>query len=148
MSTGTMLFNPFTGKPRDPRDIASDPRGILVWDGEEPLLAASPQPAAQPCQGCNGSGWVGTPPMRCPFCKMHAIAAQPEQPEPGVLTAAMSPEQVARMFHECYERLAPSFGCETRKETRSFDAHSANGKLMIAVCEVVARAIETRSRND
>ena len=41
MSIGTMLFNPFTGKPRDPRDIASDPKGILVWDGEEPLRAAS-----------------------------------------------------------------------------------------------------------
>lgn len=35
-----MLFNPFTGKPRDPADIASDPRGVLVWDGEEPLVAA------------------------------------------------------------------------------------------------------------
>lgn len=40
MSIGTMLFNPFTGRPRDPRDIASDPKGILVWDGEEPLRAA------------------------------------------------------------------------------------------------------------
>lgn len=35
-----MLFNPFTGKPRDPLDIASDPKGILIWDGEEPLRAA------------------------------------------------------------------------------------------------------------
>lgn len=40
MAMGTMLFNPFTGKPRDPRDIASDPKGILIWDGEEPMLAA------------------------------------------------------------------------------------------------------------
>lgn len=40
MSIGTMLFNPFTGKPRSPEDIASDPRGVLVWDGEEPLVAA------------------------------------------------------------------------------------------------------------
>ena len=41
MSIGTMLFNPFNGKPRRPEDIASDPSGILVWDGEEPLRAAS-----------------------------------------------------------------------------------------------------------
>lgn len=40
MSIGTMLFNPFTGTARHPSDIASDPRGILIWDGEEPLRAA------------------------------------------------------------------------------------------------------------
>lgn len=44
MSIGTMLFNPFTGKPRHPADIASDPKGILVWDGEEPLRAAKALP--------------------------------------------------------------------------------------------------------
>lgn len=42
MSIGTMLFNPFNGKPRHPADIASDPKGVLVWDGEEPLRAYSP----------------------------------------------------------------------------------------------------------
>lgn len=41
MSIGTMLFNPFNGAPRHPDDIASDPTGILVWDGETPLRAAS-----------------------------------------------------------------------------------------------------------
>lgn len=40
--TSTMLFNPFTGKPRDPRDIASDPAGTLVIDPDEPLIAAAP----------------------------------------------------------------------------------------------------------
>lgn len=43
MSIGVMLFNPFTGKPRHPDDITSDPRGILVWDGEEPLKVSPPQ---------------------------------------------------------------------------------------------------------
>lgn len=42
MSTGVMLFNPFTGKPRHPDDIASDPKGVLVWDEEEPLRAYKP----------------------------------------------------------------------------------------------------------
>jgi hypothetical protein len=41
MSIGVMLFNPFTGKPRRPEDIESDPRGVLIWDGEEPLKAAA-----------------------------------------------------------------------------------------------------------
>lgn len=38
----TMLFNPYTGKPRDPRDIASDPSGLLMVDPDEPILAALP----------------------------------------------------------------------------------------------------------
>lgn len=48
-------------------------------------------------------------------------------------------ERAARLFHDTYERLAPEFGYETRKDTRQFDPGSPNGKLMIAVCgEVVA----------
>jgi hypothetical protein len=43
-------------------------------------------------------------------------------------------ENLARRFHEIYERRAPEFGYETRKETREFDPTTPNGKLMIAVC--------------
>lgn len=42
--------------------------------------------------------------------------------------------ELARRFHDAYERLAPSFGYETRQDTKVFDPASANGKLMIAVC--------------
>lgn len=38
----TMMFNPYTGKPRDPRDIASDPAGLLMLDPDEPVQAAKP----------------------------------------------------------------------------------------------------------
>lgn len=44
------------------------------------------------------------------------------------------PIETAKRFHEAYERLAPSFGYETRPDTRQFDPESPNGKLMIAVC--------------
>tara|TARA_R100000808_G_C2143785_1_gene151559 strand:- start:1737 stop:2042 length:306 start_codon:yes stop_codon:yes gene_type:complete len=54
-------------------------------------------------------------------------------------------EELARKFHEAYERLAPSFGYETRKETRDFDPTSANGKLMIAVCDEVAGDLEAEN---
>jgi hypothetical protein len=50
-------------------------------------------------------------------------------------------EALARRFHEIYERLAPSFGYETRAETREFDPATPNGKLMIAVCQEVATTI-------
>jgi len=46
-------------------------------------------------------------------------------------------EEDAILFHETYEKLAPSFGYETRKDTKAFDPESANGKLMIAVCGIV-----------
>lgn len=50
---------------------------------------------------------------------------------------------LAEKFHDAYERLAPSFGYETRIETRKFDPESPNGRLMIAVVsEVAADRIE------
>jgi hypothetical protein len=48
--------------------------------------------------------------------------------------------ELAILFHDTYERLAPSFGYETRPDTRQFDAASKNGRLMVAVCgEVLQR---------
>lgn len=45
----TMLFNPYSGRPRHPLDIASDPEGKLMIDPDEPLLAAS-EAAAKPTE--------------------------------------------------------------------------------------------------
>lgn len=50
----------------------------------------------------------------------------------------MTPTEIAKEFHDTYERLAPSFGYETRKDTKQFDPTSPNGRLMIAVCAEVA----------
>jgi len=47
----------------------------------------------------------------------------------------MTPLQLAGIFHDTYERLAPSFGYVTRPETREFRPASPNGQLMIAVCQ-------------
>jgi hypothetical protein len=59
------------------------------------------------------------------------------QPAPVVGGDALA---LAVRFHETYERLAPSFGYETRTDTRTFDPESKNGKLMVAVCrELSAR---------
>lgn len=46
------------------------------------------------------------------------------------------PEELARRFHETYERLAPSFGYETRKASAVpwADVPEQNKRLMIAVC--------------
>jgi hypothetical protein len=43
-------------------------------------------------------------------------------------------------FHDTYERLAPSFGYETRPDTKAFDPTTPNGRLMTAVCgELLSR---------
>lgn len=46
-------------------------------------------------------------------------------------------EQLARLFHDTYERLAPQYGYETRDDTKQFDPTAPNGKLMIAVCGAI-----------
>ena len=60
------------------------------------------------------------------------------------LRAALAPAhaaEVAMLFHDTYERLAPTFGYETREETRQFDPTSPNGALMIAVAGSVLREL-------
>lgn len=53
----------------------------------------------------------------------------------------MNAEQLARSFHEAYERLAPSFGYETRRETsipwEQIPASNPNKQLMIAVADEI-----------
>jgi hypothetical protein len=51
----------------------------------------------------------------------------------------VTPEELARHFHVEYERLAPAFGYETRRETAvPFDQLlESNRRLMIAVCTSV-----------
>jgi hypothetical protein len=45
--------------------------------------------------------------------------------------------ELAKLFHETYEKLAPEYGYETREDTKSFDANTKNGKLMIATCKEI-----------
>jgi hypothetical protein len=53
----------------------------------------------------------------------------------------MTNEELARFFHDTYERLAPAFGYSTREDTKNFDPESLNGRLMIAVCEEILAAM-------
>lgn len=50
---------------------------------------------------------------------------------------------LAIRFHETYERLAPSFGYETRPDTKAFDPTTPNGRLMVAVCGELRAALAT-----
>jgi hypothetical protein len=60
-------------------------------------------------------------------------------------------ERAARLFHETYERLAPNFGYETRKESAVpwESVPDKNKQLMIAVCaEVLGAIAESRGQAD
>ena len=50
-------------------------------------------------------------------------------------------EELARAFHDAYERLAPDFGYETRDDTKQFDPESPNGLLMMAVVKEVMKPV-------
>lgn len=54
-------------------------------------------------------------------------------PQPAARAGAGA-EDLARRFHDTYERRAPEFGYETRPDTKAFDPSTPNGRLMIAVC--------------
>mgnify|MGYP001572067736 CR=1 FL=1 len=56
--------------------------------------------------------------------------------------------ELAILFHETYERLAPQYGYETRPETRVFDPTTPNGMLMLAVCEVIQCQIMVERLSD
>jgi hypothetical protein len=53
-----------------------------------------------------------------------------------------TPLQLAELFHETYERLAPSFGYDTRPDTRAFNPETPNGRLMVAVCRKILATIQ------
>jgi len=57
-------------------------------------------------------------------------------------------EEVARLFHDTYEKLALKYGYETREDTKEFDSDSPNGRLMIAVCKKVIKKVEDTTKKD
>jgi hypothetical protein len=74
-----VLFNPYTGQPRDVRDVQSDPQGILIVPpGKVEMLAAKPTvkeslqvatpPAAQPAPVQEPNEWL----TGCPECGMDS----------------------------------------------------------------------------
>jgi hypothetical protein len=59
---------------------------------------------------------------------------------------SMTPEDLAKLFHDTYERLAPNYGYETRKESAVpwEDVPVRNKELMVNVAEEVLAAISPR----
>lgn len=83
----------------------------------------------------NETGYVRMPNAFAEAERANRDAKEPDiaKPEP---VAWMAPEELARHFHEAYERLAPSFKYKTRTSTRvPWDqVQGPNRSLMIAVC--------------
>lgn len=59
----------------------------------------------------------------------------------------MTPEQLAVLFHNTYERLAPAFGWRTKKGCNvPFERlPERNRALMIATCQTVLNALQEQS---
>ncbi len=56
----------------------------------------------------------------------------------------MTAEQMAQLFHETYEDLAPLYGYKTRKATRKpwDELPSNNKRLMVGTCEVIIHILD------
>jgi len=75
---------------------------------------------------------------------LRMAEARPPAPQSVELAAL----DLARRFHETYERLAPQFGYATCDDTKAFDPQSPNGKLIIAVCGEIAQALAPQQAAD
>ena len=62
----------------------------------------------------------------------------------------MTPEALARLFHETYETLAPHHGYETRKESARpwEEVPEKNRKLMIMTCDLVLQDKQMTAERD
>ena len=59
----------------------------------------------------------------------------------------MTPEQLAKLFHDTYEELAPSFGYTTRESSAVpwSDVPEPNKSLMIAVSAIVMEKLKVEA---
>jgi hypothetical protein len=94
--------------------------------GLEPWLVVGPETAVA---------------MRCRGAEVIEVV------EPGHDEQTEDDEQIARLFHETYERLAPEYGYKTREASAvSWEQVPVrNHDLMVAVAGVVAKAVRERT---
>ncbi len=108
------------------------------------FFGKNPEPASRQCK-CDTCGCVFLSKLNddneCFVCFCHRVETITKYRE----TIMVNGLEIAKMFHDTYERLAPSFGYETRKDTKDFDPESPNGKLMTAVCQEVGDIICERA---
>lgn len=76
------------------------------------------------------------------YCKLAESGSRPDSRDD------VASLKLAEMFHEAYERLAPTVGYTTNPETRVFDRKTINGKLMVKVCEEIIAALSQARRGD
>jgi hypothetical protein len=80
----------------------------------------------------------------CVFIDKYEIIIPQEEPKQETLEEV----QLAILFHNTYENLAPNFGYETRADTKSFETTTPNGMLMIAVCKEIIKWQQERSYSE
>lgn len=106
----------------------------VYWSDERYCMLGSPQ-------GSCGPGWVSTGSGNLLVEDItHWWVTRP-QPTAAHGLADDVVEQVARLFHQTYEKLAPYYGYETRPETREFDPNTANGRLMLHTVQNVLEQV-------
>ncbi len=94
-------------------------------------------PVEGPCAGC-----ARAEAAEAEAAKWNEIAFVAMAEADRLKAALGDPADLARRFHETYERLAPSFGYDTRPDSAVpwDEVPERNRNLMIAVCAEVARA--------
>lgn len=133
-----------------PQEPVADPKARAIkinsviqaaWAHDASALALALQ--SEPATQAEIEAFPDYPPSQVKVAAQEPPPRDPQQEVDLLLGRAAAPSgelpplELARKFHEAYERLAPLYGYETRQETREFDPTSNNGRLMIAVCAEV-----------
>jgi hypothetical protein len=134
---------PVSGTP--PASSAGEPTG----DGSE-LMRSNIDPPMKAGGACGEHGLYDG--RACPKCRESSERGL-STAQPGTVLASLASsdeatvreesERVAQAFHEAYERLAPQFGYETRRESAVpwSEVPDANKRLMVAVSGEVLAAL-------
>jgi hypothetical protein len=103
----------------------------------------TPEQIAEPCRVMGASPYDRD---QGALCLTHNRRIR-ECPIPEQIAEPLSAERIAQRFHEAYERLAPSFGYETRRASAVpwADVPKNNRRLMIAVAAEVLDAIPAKA---
>ena len=125
-----------------PKEEPKQNKTCILCDGTGETTFSGTYNSQRKCDVCNGKGYIGLDVIKQAKDDLQLIKSLQETKQETIQEV-----ELAILFHNTYEKLAPSFGYETRLDTKSFETTTPNGKLMIAVCKEIIKWQKEQDKN-